>query len=413
TFQGTSLTNEAEITEDDGDDDDSTPDNDVPTEDDQDDVPVTVEQTPSIDVEKSTFDPVTNQFLDADVFDPGTAPLYVWGVQDPVPTVVWQYVVTNDGTLDLSDVQVIDDQEGLIGVIPFLAAGASETLTASAPATISVDDPYMNEVTATGQPLDVNGDPTGPTVSDDDPSHYIGSLFNIEKLVLSDEICEGDDANYTVIIRLSGQQFGLNARMVMVTDTVFSLVSGTQDGFDLIPLLDPTSNPDGDMQINNGEEWTFRYMRTLTENTRNTAYEMFDIYRNNDFVRMVEGNSTQMVTVNPKPIILVADTDPNGSIKCFGDDDGSLTATITAGGTAPFTYSWSGGTQVPGEPETITGLSAGITYSVTVTDIEGCSNVASGILTEPTALTLSGTPVDVECNGAATGSIDITVGGGT
>ncbi|WP_455015153.1 SprB repeat-containing protein, partial [Neolewinella persica] len=271
----------------------------------------------------------------------------------------------------------------------------------------------MNEVTATGQPLDVNGDPTGPTVSDDDPSHYIGSLFNIEKLVLSDEICEGDDANYTVIIRLSGQQFGLNARMVMVTDTVFSLVSGTQDGFDLIPLLDPTSNPDGDMQINNGEEWTFRYMRTLTENTRNTAYEMFDIYRNNDFVRMVEGNSTQMVTVNPKPIILVADTDPNGSIKCFGDDDGSLTATITAGGTAPFTYSWSGGTQVPGEPETITGLSAGITYSVTVTDIEGCSNVASGILTEPTALTLSGTPVDVECNGAATGSIDITVGGGT
>ncbi|MBC6995632.1 DUF11 domain-containing protein, partial [Lewinella lacunae] len=45
TFQGTSLTNVAEITEDDGDDEDSTPDNDVPTEDDQDDETITVDQT--------------------------------------------------------------------------------------------------------------------------------------------------------------------------------------------------------------------------------------------------------------------------------------------------------------------------------------------------------------------------------
>ena len=44
-FMGTSLVNEAEITADDGMDDDSTPDNDDPMEDDQDEVPVTIDQT--------------------------------------------------------------------------------------------------------------------------------------------------------------------------------------------------------------------------------------------------------------------------------------------------------------------------------------------------------------------------------
>ncbi|MBC6994045.1 SprB repeat-containing protein, partial [Lewinella lacunae] len=61
---------------------------------------------------------------------------------------------------------------------------------------------------------------------------------------------------------------------------------------------------------------------------------------------------------------------------------------------------------------TATGLAAGI-YTVTVTDANGCTEIATGTVNEPTELTLTGMETDVECNGDATGAINITVGGGT
>ena len=58
-----------------------------------------------------------------------------------------------------------------------------------------------------------------------------------------------------------------------------------------------------------------------------------------------------------------------------------------------------------------TGLKAG-TYSVTVTDKNGCKAMNSYTLTEPTCnLGISGVKKDVTCNGAANGGIDITVTG--
>jgi cobalamin biosynthesis Co2+ chelatase CbiK len=41
----------------------------------------------------------------------------------------------------------------------------------------------------------------------------------------------------------------------MVTDTVFSLESGTQEGFDLMPFLTAGSDANNNMIIDNDEEW--------------------------------------------------------------------------------------------------------------------------------------------------------------
>ncbi|NCY25320.1 MAG: adhesin, partial [Alphaproteobacteria bacterium] len=68
------------------------------------------------------------------------------------------------------------------------------------------------------------------------------------------------------------------------------------------------------------------------------------------------------------------------NISCFGDNNGTASA-AAAGGTAPYSFSWSNGqgTQVS------TGLTSGV-QTVTVTDANGCFGIQTVTLTEPAAL---------------------------
>ncbi len=90
----------------------------------------------------------------------------------------------------------------------------------------------------------------------------------------------------------------------------------------------------------------------------------------------------------------------------------SATKILCNGGTADVTVSANGGTA----PYTGTGtftVSAG-TYSYTITDANGCTSTTEIVVTEPTALQLSGsTTNDESCNGgAATGTANVSVTGG-
>ena len=97
----------------------------------------------------------------------------------------------------------------------------------------------------------------------------------------------------------------------------------------------------------------------------------------------------------------------NTPVSCFGGNNGSLDITVT-GGTPTYSYSWSNGANT----QDISGLIAG-TYTVTVTDQNFCVNTNSFVVTQPTIITLSATSSSALCNGDATGSIDLTVSGGT
>ena len=94
-------------------------------------------------------------------------------------------------------------------------------------------------------------------------------------------------------------------------------------------------------------------------------------------------------------------------ISCFAAADGAIDITV-AGGTAPYTYSWSDGST----DEDRTSLDGG-SYTFTVTDAQGCQVIRTVDITEPTELTLSATSTDVLCFGEATGAIDLSVSGGT
>ncbi len=95
-------------------------------------------------------------------------------------------------------------------------------------------------------------------------------------------------------------------------------------------------------------------------------------------------------------------------LDCFGDANGVATVEVTSG-TAPYTYAWS--TTPPQATSTIIGLTSG-TYTVTITDGGGCSEIASLDITEPEELTLDLTAIDPLCTGED-GTINSTVSGGS
>jgi subtilisin-like proprotein convertase family protein len=91
-----------------------------------------------------------------------------------------------------------------------------------------------------------------------------------------------------------------------------------------------------------------------------------------------------------------------------GNAAGSIDITV-ADGTAPFLFNWSNGSI----SEDISGLIAG-TYSVTITDINGCStNGSFTVGSDNGTLVLVSSNVSDENCGDAQGAIDITVSGGS
>ena len=110
------------------------------------------------------------------------------------------------------------------------------------------------------------------------------------------------------------------------------------------------------------------------------------------------------------PTAAVSGTFATTPVSCFGGSNGSATVT-PSGGVGGYTYSWSpsGGTGA-----TASGLTAG-TYSVTITDNNGCPSTITGITVGGPAAGLSGiaSTTAASCFGASNGSATITVSGGT
>jgi hypothetical protein len=105
---------------------------------------------PSLRIEKST---------NGDDADDPTGPVIPVG--EPV---TWEFEVTNDGNVDLTNVEVTDDVLGAVCTIDALAVGETQSCQVESTAE---QGQHQNLATAVGHYGDVE-------VSDEDPSHYFG-----------------------------------------------------------------------------------------------------------------------------------------------------------------------------------------------------------------------------------------------
>lgn len=96
-------------------------------------------------------------------------------------------------------------------------------------------------------------------------------------------------------------------------------------------------------------------------------------------------------------------------VSCFGANNGTATAAATGGNpTAGYTFVWNIGATTP----TISNLAPG-TYTVTVSDVSGCTDTATASVDQPDALTLGIAVQNIACFGSNTGAATANPAGGT
>jgi len=152
-------------------------------------------EPPSIDIEKAT-----------NGHDADSAPGPQLTVGDPV---TWTYVVTNTSSVALTNVAVVDDQEGAVSC-PKTALAVGESMTCSASGTAILGQ-YANLATVTGE------GPQGGQAMDTDPSHYFGTelpkpMVGIEKATNGHDadsapgptLTVGDPVTWTYVVTNTG-----------------------------------------------------------------------------------------------------------------------------------------------------------------------------------------------------------------
>ena len=171
------------------------------------------------------------------------------------------------------------------------------------------------------------------------------------------------------------------------------------------PALCNMNNGSADLTVTGG---TAPY--TYLWNTTSTEEDPIDFGPGNYTVVVTDANdctaSHEIMIDSPgQPTVTV---EPY-SATCNGDSDGGINLTVS-GGTGPFVYAWNTGGVTT---EDLADVPAA-TYSVSVTDANGCTYEYSGLVTEPDVLFADAPgPTSILCNGNNNGSADLTVTGGT
>jgi gliding motility-associated-like protein len=205
--------------------------------------------------------------------------------------------------------------------------------------------------------------------------------------------------SYSVIVKDAN---GCSKPFNFVVPEGLSLAAG------LDPVTEPTCNGDSDGSISVSIEIANYPVTYDFGNGPQSDSVLSNIPAGTYTVHVVDNagcEGTFNIVVNEFPPLLLG-IDPL-DISCYGAVDGSIDANPT-GGAGGYTYLWSNGELT----NPITDLNVG-TYTVTVTDANGCMATATADIIEPPALELTLDITDVICHGDATGVVTMNAVGGT
>lgn len=216
------------------------------------------------------------------------------------------------------------------------------------------------------------------------------------QVLVSTDFSTGTSWNITVNVTGAAPPCNLSAAITAQTNVA---CNGSSTGSLTVTASSGTANYD--YSWSNG---------ATTTNTTSTTNTITNLAAGTYTVTITDDNGctdTASATIT-EPTALVASASVNSNVSCNGGSDGSATASAT-GGTSGYSYSWapSGGNNA-----TATGLSAG-TYTVTITDANGCTDTANATITEPTAVNATiASSTNASCPGASDGSATVTTNGG-
>ncbi|MBP7496096.1 MAG: hypothetical protein KA792_00325 [Bacteroidales bacterium] len=163
---------------------------------------------------------------------------------------------------------------------------------------------------------------------------------------------------------------------------------------------------------------TYQWQRSLDSinwvdvtggNTPNLAGTVIGAISQKTYFRRVVGGDACVLPGASAVVINIKNINVSGSIinvKCYGQNTGAINTTVS-GGSAPYTYLWSNDFTTAN----LTSVLAG-SYSVTVTDADGCQSVKSFTIIEPSALDASFTTIPVDPCGLTNGSASVSITGG-
>lgn len=310
----------------------------------------------------------------------------------PGASVTLQWTISSPSCLPTSDLVTINSD-----LLPTTAnAGFDQTLCMANSTVLAANTPTVG----TGLWSIVSGpgalsNPTSPTST---ISGLIPNSTTVLRWTITRGVCVSTDDITLVVSQIATVNAGNNQALCTPANIQLngSITGGTNTG-----------------------TWTTLGSGSFTPNA--TALNAIYVLSNSD---ILNGNVTLVLTSTNNSPGCAAVTDTikinyagfNGTVSisptnvtCFGAANGAATVTLT-GGISPFTYFWN---TVPAQTTaTASNLTQG-TYSVTITDGNGCSKVQSITITQPSQLAVTGQVSNVSCFGGTNGSVSLTPSGGT
>ncbi|MBO7651367.1 MAG: carboxypeptidase-like regulatory domain-containing protein, partial [Bacteroidales bacterium] len=373
-----------------------------------DDITITVYPKPEVAITTTSQQICPNATidLDAELTENGTAEYtYTWSATDGITLAETDDITTSETTTTNT-----------------ATAPAANIATCGTQYIISLHVEDTNGCTADASPITITvGDEINPTIGDDNLNRQLTSTnctFIVPDLTgevrnIASDNCTAN-GNLTVSQNITAGTEITTATTVVVTVTDQCGNNSTKEIELTLPeelTTSLSSNPatiacnGGTTSITNtpdGGAAPYLYFWSNSTNEQNLADVSAGTYtvtvRDNNGCSVVE--SIEITQPNALTASLSAT-----EIPCHG-----VTSTITntvGGGTTPYAYAWETGET----SQNLTGVSGG-TYSVTVTDANGCTASATITIIEPAELTSSLSAGEIGCNGGIA-NITNTVNGGT